>query len=391
MAFGLVPVISIAQIANPPVEQPLLREGTLAVRMVEALNLGSTTDEVEAESLLSSVGIMPRNGWIADYPVTPDIIGELKASLTEAADSARITVGKEEALKAFDDVLKTYGVAVAPDTSGREGESASVGSSDSTVINNYYYDYGPPVVTYYAPPPAYSYLYTWVPYPFWWWDWWFPGFYVLVDFHRVVFIDRHAVFVSNHVFDHRRKGFFRVDPLNRFHGRTFIGRDGIGRDRRVFGPSAVRHDPRRIFAPSSGSLRKPGPASRDGSVVSPLNRGTNTGVSRSVTPSRREGTPGISRGVTPSRREGTVWQNRDRSPRTSISPRDFGTSTGISRTVRPSGNAGAFLQNRGATQSSAGAFRAPSGGGRTFSPSAPRASSPSFGGSRGSFGGGRGR
>jgi hypothetical protein len=34
------------------------------------------------------------------------------------------------------------------------------------VINKQYEEQGPPVVTYYAPPDPYSYLYSWVPYPF---------------------------------------------------------------------------------------------------------------------------------------------------------------------------------------------------------------------------------
>jgi hypothetical protein len=59
----------------PPVGQALQREGNFAVKLVSALALGNTEDEVEAESRLAEAGIAPRNGWIADYPVTPDIIG----------------------------------------------------------------------------------------------------------------------------------------------------------------------------------------------------------------------------------------------------------------------------------------------------------------------------
>ena len=55
-----------------------------------------------------------------------------------------------------------------------------------TEIDNYYYDEGPPVVTYYPPPYDYGYLYAWDPFPFWWGGVWFPGFFILTDFDCVV-------------------------------------------------------------------------------------------------------------------------------------------------------------------------------------------------------------
>ena len=90
----LMPGMSFAQsgqtgAANPPIAQPLVREGDLAFKLVPVLGLGTPADEVEAESTLTSTGIMPRNGWIADYPVTPDIIGEVQASIGETAERTR--------------------------------------------------------------------------------------------------------------------------------------------------------------------------------------------------------------------------------------------------------------------------------------------------------------
>jgi len=69
----LIPVIIHAQsqqttTKNPPIEQLLIREGDFAVKFVFAFALGVTEDEVEAENLLSSVGITPRNEWIMEYP-----------------------------------------------------------------------------------------------------------------------------------------------------------------------------------------------------------------------------------------------------------------------------------------------------------------------------------
>jgi len=84
-----IPAISHAQASPPPVAPSLAREGDLAVMLAAALGVGNTDDEVEAETRLGGVGVTPRNGWIADYPVTPDILGELQRSVGEAADSRK--------------------------------------------------------------------------------------------------------------------------------------------------------------------------------------------------------------------------------------------------------------------------------------------------------------
>ena len=46
------------------------------------------------------MGIAPRNGWIADYPLTPDIIGELRSAIGVALDSGKLAMNKDEALMA---------------------------------------------------------------------------------------------------------------------------------------------------------------------------------------------------------------------------------------------------------------------------------------------------
>jgi len=234
----LMPGLAMAQAAQtkagkPPLEQPLIREGDLAVKLVEALNLGTPESETDAESTLASVGITPRNGWIADYPVTPDIVDELQDAVGEAAESGKIAVGKEAALKTFQDVMNEYDVSVKADTSG-EGAKETTGPNypDSTVENNYYYDEGPPVVTYYAPPPDYAYLYDWVPYPFWWWNVWFPGFFILGDFdvhadrHRHGHDRDHGKLISNHFVNPKTGKMSRIEPANRAHGGTFPARGG---------------------------------------------------------------------------------------------------------------------------------------------------------------------
>src|ERR1700690_2603496 len=76
----------------PPINAPLVREGDFAMKLAEALNVGHPQSESEAENMLGTAGIAPRNGWIADYPVTPDIVGELRDSVGYAAQAKTIAI-----------------------------------------------------------------------------------------------------------------------------------------------------------------------------------------------------------------------------------------------------------------------------------------------------------
>ncbi len=219
----LAPVVAAGQAAqaagaNFPISQPLVREGTFATALAGAFKLGAVTDEPQAESLLSSAGITPNNGWIADYPVTPDIVGELEDSVAQASDSGGVKMSKDAALSAFQSVLDKYGLAVTEDIQTEPADvSSAPACSAGEDVNNYYNEEGPPVVTYCAPPASYDYLYSWVPYPFWWSDFWFPGFFVLVDFDRVVVVHHHRHHFSNHFFDAETGRMERVDAANRLH------------------------------------------------------------------------------------------------------------------------------------------------------------------------------
>ena len=275
----LAPMTVLAQseqpaMGKPPIAQPLVREGDLAIKLVDALKLGTITNETEAESKLGDAGIAPRNGWIADYPVTPDIIGELRQSISDAAGSDRLSIGKDEALTAFQDVATrlTLGVkAGAPPAQASQQSPSYDSSGNNTMVNNYYADQGPPIVTYYSPPPAYFYLYAWVPYPFWWWNVWCPGYYILGDFHRVMHVHNSVVVVSNHFVDRRTNRMFRIDPVRRFNGRTYGG-IGVPRASKRFMITGTRGDNRafrgsheressgsdRTYSPSSGGNRESG-------------------------------------------------------------------------------------------------------------------------------------
>jgi len=231
--------------ASPPLAQQLVREGDFAIKLQSSLGMGTTQDEVAAESRLGEVGIAPRNGWIADYPVTPDIITELQKSVSDAAIAKKLPVGKDEALERFHNASAGLNLSIRPYASNQPRPSGPEQYPDQTVINNYYSNQGPPVVTYYAPPPDYDYLYTWVPCPFWWVDFWFAGFFILHDFHRIEFVNHRTVFISNHFNDIREHRVFRVDAVSRFHGRTFAG---IGASHRgSFISTGVPRSERTIF------------------------------------------------------------------------------------------------------------------------------------------------
>lgn len=448
-AFVMVPVVTIAQTyqsggapSNAPISQPLVREGTIAVKMVEVFKLGATTSEVEAENLLVSVGIAPRNGWIADYPVTPDIASELREAVIDAADSGTLAMKGDEAVLAFDGILGEYNLAVKADTSGQYAEGQSATYPDNTVINNYYYDEGPPVVTYYAPPPYYADLYSWVPYPFWWWNFRFSGFFVLVDFHRPFFFHNRFVLVSNHFFDHRTRTFVRFDHRNRFNDRLFVDRGrklvNVNRtDIRVVGPTEVRRGAERVFNTDRGRGRSGGDARRldvdrtrggsgggDRRIDTDRGRGRSGGGNRSFDVDRNRGSSG-SREIRSGGRETntgnrafapssasvrTVGPSRRDGASVSSSGRDGNDSRSVERTFRPpsdrsgSSNRGSSFTrqmdrsprvstpSRSSSSGGTRSFSAPSGGDRMFRSSGDRGFSPSFGSSgRGSSGGGRRR
>ena len=257
----------------PPVSPTLVREGDLATALVSALDLGTAENEMEAEIMLASAGIAPKNGWISDYPVTPDILGELQEALAVAADSNRLTMNKDEALEALESVSADLGLYVLADTSGGYVETpppASPQYTQPTVINNYYYREGPPVVTYYPPPPEYLYLYSWVSYPFWCSRFFFSGFFILHDFHKVSRIHRRVVVVSNHVFHRHHRRFHKIDPVKRRWGRPFeVTAKRV--HKKVHKRAEVQRGARAILQRSHermAALRRP--ANRNGAAVKSL-------------------------------------------------------------------------------------------------------------------------
>jgi hypothetical protein len=212
--------------APPPISQPLIREGDLAIELASTLNLGTASSGAEAENILASAGIAPKNGWISDYPVTPVVIGQLQQSIEAAASAGRLPMNSSEAINAFLSLVTDEGLPVQVASETNPGEAATnYGEySNLSVINNYYDDEGPPVVTYYAPPLAYVYLYTWVPFPFWWSGFWFPGYYCLNDFDVVVFVHHVRKVCTNHFFSPITRRFVRINPRTLAFERAVHGR-----------------------------------------------------------------------------------------------------------------------------------------------------------------------
>ena len=272
----------------PPIAQPLVREGEFARQLVEALRMTPAQSEAEAESILTAVGIAPQRGWIADYPVTPIGVVEIEKGVASAADTGKLGMSKEEALRAVGDLKIKMGLNVVmgdvsrpsgqalpgsypadtliykyidkvgvvnytdryetipeeyrnqletirgsvqpppynePDAEDPETEGHTYAADpEPEVINNYYIEEGPPVVTYYPPPDAYYGIYSWVPYPFWYSGFFFSGFFILRDFHRPIFFHKKSFVVSNQLFDHHRKRGITVDPHKRILGETIVSK-----------------------------------------------------------------------------------------------------------------------------------------------------------------------
>jgi hypothetical protein len=177
----LIPLMVNAQSGQnrpepPSVEQTLVREGSFAMKLAEVLKIGQAQSEAEAESMLASVGIAPRNGWIADYPLTPDIIGEVRRAVGVAVDSGKLAMNKDEVLKAVQVLIDSqWRMQVAPgEEQAREyGEYPPAASGEyEGGYEPYYY----PESYYYPYPYYYGGYYYLYPYPY------FSGGFVIRGF-----------------------------------------------------------------------------------------------------------------------------------------------------------------------------------------------------------------
>lgn len=241
----------------PPVEQPIVREGEFAMELAIAFNLISNQDEMAGESSLSSIHIMPRNGWISDYPMTPDIIAEIRESVAAAASSGDLQLSEADAVSLVDNVSIATNLPVKADydPGSEPGQSADATAPAApeylqpSDIEDYYDDSKPPVVTYYPPPQEYVSLYTWVPSPFWWEGFRFGGYFILVDFDRR---HRHHP-VTNHIKD-TNGGVTRIKAITRTDAAA-VPQGGTSENTAKSADEAGPHD-----LTSSGSERSAGHA-----------------------------------------------------------------------------------------------------------------------------------
>jgi hypothetical protein len=268
----------------PPIAQTLIREGDFAVKLAEALKIGQAQSDAEAEDMLASVSITPKNGWIADYPVTPDIIGELQNAIGSAVDAGKLAMRKGEAVKVFQDLIAQQGLPVRADEREYAGSEGIVEPPPSYGdYSNYYYNQGPPIVTYYPPPWDYYYMYAWVPYPFWYSGFWFPGFFCLRDFHRVGFMHGRQGILSNHFIDPRTRRVVSIDPATRGTGGLAHSFADVSSGRGFTSPQAVR-GAASILERSQGQAKLGNAASSGSGGVAGRqvfsNRGSNTTMYR---------------------------------------------------------------------------------------------------------------
>jgi len=208
----------------PPVAQPLVREGDFAIKLAVELDLGNPTEEAVAEDMLTNAGVFPSNGWLSDYPVTPEIIGQIQSSIDKAASEGKLSISSDEATRGLYSLTQQMNLPTpaGPWNGTPEGNQPPAVQSNPTVINNYYNEQGPPIVTYYPPPYYDAYLYDWVPYPVFWVGFWFPGFYICHSFTTAV-VTRGGDFhhrgrrgiVTNRVIDPITRRVANVDPVSR--------------------------------------------------------------------------------------------------------------------------------------------------------------------------------
>ena len=276
-SFLLMPVITSAQGGHqsaglPPVKQTLIPEGFFAIKLGDALKLGPVETEVEAETTLTSLGITPGNGWIADYPVTPDVLIELQNAVGMAADSGKLSMNRNEAINAVQGVAMDLGlpVVITGDQGGQTGSPEDYGDySDPYVVDNYYNDEGPPVVTYYPPPPDYDYLYAWVPSPFWSSGFFFPGFFVLNNFQTIVVVNKKRMICTNHVINPKTHRVATINPATRTIGRNVSSTSNL--THRGFNTFQGKNGASAIF---NRSVEKPSTANPGRGVVSRTNTPT---------------------------------------------------------------------------------------------------------------------
>ncbi len=137
---------------RPPIGQPLVSEGEFAVELATSLNLTSSHDEAAAEDALGSINIAPRNGWISDYPMTPDIIAEVRESAARSASSGSLRMAETEATGIVDSVSTAMNLPIK--VAG--GKHAYESSASSVQVPQFKFQFRMIQSSSAAPPPEVS-------------------------------------------------------------------------------------------------------------------------------------------------------------------------------------------------------------------------------------------
>ncbi len=184
----------LAYEAEQTIAPSLARQGDFALRLAQSLALPNAEDEGGAIRALDALGVHAVDGWMADYPMTPQIVSELRDAVIATAAVGQLNMGVDAALHAYVELVAEFGLPLPADPApGYAGvgapATAYIPYCDGTALNYYYDSFGTPVYTYCPPPPAYLYLYSWVPCGFQWQGQVFTGFFIQRHIDR---IPRHA-------------------------------------------------------------------------------------------------------------------------------------------------------------------------------------------------------
>lgn len=95
-----------------------------------------------------------------------------------------LSLTRDEALRRFTQVVVESGMGISPGSGAGYVSTGPVTYPDQPAIVDYYNSDGLPIITYYEPPSTYYYLYSWVPYPFWYGGTAFAGYYIRTDHHH---------------------------------------------------------------------------------------------------------------------------------------------------------------------------------------------------------------
>jgi hypothetical protein len=262
-----MPAVALNEPLSDEEEQTIapsvVRQGDFALRLAQSLGLPAVEDEEGAIRALNALGIHAVDGWKADYPMTPQVVAELRDAVIVIAAAGQLNMSLDAAMRAYAELVVEFGLPLpaepAPGYAGGGAPATAYGPScNGTALDYYYGNFGMPLYSYCPPPAAYYYLYSWVPYGFYWHQHVFTGFFIRKHFNGIPPHARHG--------DHRH--------------RFKDGRDGKKHDRdhqphrRVFqtGPGV---QPKAIVTPGIGSSDTPG-----------IGRSDTPGIDRS-TPSNR--------------------------------------------------------------------------------------------------------